>query len=306
MNKPAPPVIASVASPPRITAKIDYNGPEPRKFYVAPSNYLNLATAGAQFAVRLGSGAFVDGYVAKIDTQAKNDGTKYSILRVGSVSVQENGKGLRKQPARSIELYEFEGCPFCRKVREAVSILDIDVLMRPCPRGSPINRMQAKKIGGKSQFPYMVDPNTGVAMYESDKIIKYLFETYSDGEVPSCLTGGLSTTIACGIALMPRLGRGSKYVESKVKKDTKPIEFWGYEASPFCKIVREKLVELEIPHIIKTCARGSPKRNELFQKTGSFQVPFISDPNTDTNMFESAEIIQYLDSTYALVPSFVL
>ena len=130
-----------------------------------------------------------------------------------------------------------------------------------------------------------------------------MWETYSDGDIPSCLTGGVTTTLACGVAMLPRFGKGSKYLESKFKKSAKPIEFWGYEASPFCKIVREKLVELEIPHVIKTCARGSPKRNELYQKTGNFQVPFIVDPNTKTNMFESAEIIRYLDSTYALIPS---
>ncbi len=67
--------------------------------------------------------------------------------------------------------------------------------------------------------------------------------------------------------------------------------------------MREKLCELEIPHIIKTCARGSSKRDELFQKTGAFQVPFIEDPNTGVNMFESAEIIRYLDRQYAVAPS---
>jgi len=30
-----------------------------------------------------------------------------------------------------------QGCPFCRKVREAASILDIDVLFYPCPAGGP-------------------------------------------------------------------------------------------------------------------------------------------------------------------------
>jgi hypothetical protein len=28
------------------------------------------------------------------------------------------------------------GCPFCRKVREAVNILDLDVLFKPCPKVS--------------------------------------------------------------------------------------------------------------------------------------------------------------------------
>ncbi len=32
------------------------------------------------------------------------------------------------------------------------------------------------------------------------------------------------------------------------------------------------MVELEIPHLWKSCGRGSPKREELFAWTGTFQV----------------------------------
>lgn len=31
-----------------------------------------------------------------------------------------------------------QGCPFCAKVREVVSILDLDVLFLPCPRGASL------------------------------------------------------------------------------------------------------------------------------------------------------------------------
>ena len=93
--------------------------------------------------------------------------------------LKESGKGLKVTPSKPIEIYEFEGCPFCRKVREAVSILDIDVLFYPCPKGGPNFRLKANKIGGKKQFPFMIDPNTKTQMYESNDIIKYLFETYS-------------------------------------------------------------------------------------------------------------------------------
>ncbi len=36
-------------------------------------------------------------------------------------------------------------------------------------------------------------------MYESDDIIKYLFDTYGDGQVPSSLTGGVWTALSAGI-----------------------------------------------------------------------------------------------------------
>ena len=78
-----------------------------------------------------------------------------------------------------------------------------------------------------------------------------------------------------------------------------PITFWGYEASPFCALVSEVLNELELPYNQRSCGRGSPKRQELFDKRGTFQVPYIEDPNTGIAMFESADIVQYLEETYA-------
>ncbi|KAL5710641.1 hypothetical protein ACHQM5_021181 [Ranunculus cassubicifolius] len=153
-------------------------------------------------------------------------------------------------------------------------------------------------MGGKQQFPYMANPNTGVAMYESDAIIKYLCEKYGDGSVPLLLSLGLLTTLTAGFAMIGRMGRGSKYTPSKMPPQ--PVELWAYEPSPFCKVVREVLVELELPHILHSCARGSPKRQILYEKAGHFQVPYLEDPNTGVKMFESAEIVDYLRATYAL------
>ena len=48
-----------------------------------------------------------------------------------------------------------------KKVREAVCILDIDVLFKPCPMDGPTFRPEAVAEGGKKMFPYMKDPNTG-------------------------------------------------------------------------------------------------------------------------------------------------
>ncbi len=41
-------------------------------------------------------------------------------------------------------------------------------------------------------------------MYESDDIVKYLFNNYGDGKVPWGLSLGIITTLSCGIALIPR------------------------------------------------------------------------------------------------------
>jgi hypothetical protein len=68
----------------------------------------------------------------------------------------------------------------------------------------------------------------------------------------------------------------------------------GYETSPFCKVVREVLSELELPHLYRSCARGSPKRQAFYEQHGRFQVPYLEDPNAGVAMFESAAIMQYL------------
>src|SRR3990172_13278564 len=75
---------------------------------------------------------------------------------------------LGPRPAKPLELYEFEGCPFCRKVREALTALDLEALVHPCPKGGTRFRPILRERGGKEQFPFLVDPNTGKAMYESE------------------------------------------------------------------------------------------------------------------------------------------
>ena len=41
-------------------------------------------------------------------------------------------------------------------------------------------------------------------MYESDDIVKYLFNNYGDGKVPWGLSLGIFTALSCGFALIPR------------------------------------------------------------------------------------------------------
>lgn len=40
-------------------------------------------------------------------------------------------------------------------------------------------------------------------------------------------------------------------------------------------MVRERLCELELPHVLVSCARGSPKRQQLYERRGHFQVPYL-------------------------------
>lgn len=283
-------------SSPTFSPPPNFKPPEPKRFSVRPDRALDILGASLALFFRLGTGVFVSGYSASFVSKDEIPPGQYALEFAGFTVKESSNLGPR--PEKPIEIYEFESCPFCRKVREIVAVLDLDIVFYPCPRNGPNFRPKVGQMGGKQQFPYMVDPNTGVAMYESDAIIKYLVDKYGDGQIPLMLSLGLLTTLTEGFAMIGRLGRGQSYTPAKLPP--KPLVLWAYEGSPFCKVAREVLVELELPHIQRSCARGSPKRQELKARVGHFQVPFLEDPNTGVQMFESAEIVDYLKATYAL------
>jgi glutathione S-transferase len=204
---------------------------------------------------------------------------------------------LGPRPAKPLELYEFEGCPFCRKAREALTMLDLEARIFPCPKGGKRFRPEVKARGGKLQFPWLVDPNTGEEMYESDAIVAYLFERYGAGAPPLLLRLGPGTTFGCALAGALRLGRGVHARKSGAP--AQPLELWSFEGSPFSRIAREVLCELELPYLLHNVGRGSPSRPAFVKRSGKMMVPWLADPNTGTEMFESADIAAYLERTYA-------
>lgn len=269
-------------------------GPEPKRFTVADGQLGEVASASLPALLRLGSGALVLGYEAGL----VDDDGKYGVVRFGNKRVSEKSNvSWVKRPVKTLELYEFEGCPFCKKVREAICILDLDVMVYPCPKEGTTWRPKAIELGGKKQFPFLVDPNTGKQMYESDDIINYLFKEYGNGEeVPLPLRLGTLTTLTCALGAAPRSARGN-YARTS-RQPSQPLVFWGYEVSPFVKLAREVLCELELPYMYRTAARGSAKRQELLDMRGTFQVPYLEDPNEGVYLFESSAIVKYLNDTY--------
>jgi len=217
-----------------------------------------------------------------------------SVARIGTgMSVGLAGA----RPGRTLELYEFEACPYCRKVREALSILDLDAVIHPCPKQGPRFREEVRRRGGKAQFPYLVDPNTGKEMYESDDIVQYLFASYGSSNAPFLLAAGPLTLATAGLASALRLGLGSAYRPARAPE--RSLELYSFEASPFCRIVREQLCSLEIPYLLHNVAKGSARRDAFVERSGKMMVPYLVDPNTDVAMFESADIVDYLEDTYA-------
>ena len=134
-------------------------------------------------------------------------------------------------PKEPIILYEFEACPFCRRVREALSQLDLTVEVRPCPKDAVKHRTEVEAMGGKLTFPFLVDPNTEAGkggMYESEDICRYLYATYGNGaEFPE---GIISTTVLTGwMPTLLRAGRGmTRYANATTHggADLKPLTLY--------------------------------------------------------------------------------
>ncbi len=204
---------------------------------------------------------------------------------------------LGRRPEQALLLYEFEACPFCRKVREALSILDLEAMVHPCPKGGHRYRDEVIRRGGKAQFPFLIDPNSGQEMYESGDIVDYLFAEYGVGRPPLALRGGALSTLAVVASGLGRGVAGSRVRASQAP--AQPLELYSFEASPFCRLVRETLCELELPYRLHNVAKGSPSRAAFIERSGKMQVPYLADPNSSIEMFESADIIDYLNATYA-------
>ena len=188
-------------------------------------------------------------------------------------------------------LYEFEACPYCRFVREAVTALDLVVDVKPCGRGSR-HRAEARKLGGKEQFPLLVDGDT--VLYESADIVDYLAAKRGVTLAPP--TGGV---LASAAATAFRPGRGDAVSAGALAKPPrKLLELYSYEGNQFCRLVREVLCELDLPYRLYSAGKDSPRRDVLAKLAGSSQCPYLIDPNTGEALAESADIVAYLCRTY--------
>ena len=79
------------------------------------------------------------------------------------------------------------------------------------------------------------------------------------------------------------------------------IELYQMEHCPFCAKVRRKLEDLDLDFLCHTSKKGSPKREILKKLGGKEMVPFLvdtQDPANPVMMYESDDIIAYLEETY--------
>ena len=185
-------------------------------------------------------------------------------------------------------------------MREALVDLDLEVTVRPCPKGSVRHRAEVLAAGGVEKFPYLVDRAAGVSLYESADIVEHLYAEYgpAGAEPPAWIVRG--TLVTGWMPTLLRAGRGmTRYERAPPEAPGQPLELWNYEGNQFARLVREALTELELPHVLRAAGKGSPRREALRELSGATTVPYLVDPNNGVAMGESLDIIRYLFSTYA-------
>eukprot|EP00322_Chrysochromulina_rotalis_P006539 CAMPEP_0115856952 /NCGR_PEP_ID=MMETSP0287-20121206/15322_1 /TAXON_ID=412157 /ORGANISM="Chrysochromulina rotalis, Strain UIO044" /LENGTH=283 /DNA_ID=CAMNT_0003311151 /DNA_START=59 /DNA_END=910 /DNA_ORIENTATION=- len=273
-----------------------------------------LLTGGLALAVRVATGVFVLGWSPKLLSGSDADcigvqSGKYGF-KFGPFAFRDESSllGSAPRPDQPLVLYEYEGSPFCRKVREAALLLDIPIECRPCPGARTGFASDLAERTGRMTVPYLIDPNSGVEMFESEDIIEYMLDSYGpsrDAYDPKALwpLRGEFSMFTATLATLVRGLAGSKR-QGNARPDNEqmlPLELWGYEVSPFVRPVREKLCSLCLKHVIVPTARGSVNRDSLIAKTGvTFQVPYLVDPNTGVELFESPDILDYLEEVYTV------
>jgi glutaredoxin len=245
-------------------------------------------------------------------------GTAYiaSWLRLWTGSEVAGGIEKAPRPKQILALFEYEANPQCKKVREVLSVLDLDCLVYPCPRPTIIHRDlvpqsrfrdRVVKDIGSYQLPYLYDEGAGKRVIGGDQIVDYLWENYShpgaakpflySPYVPHIVNEILLWTSIC---LRPALRKtGAMQTPSRFPSDGKPLKFWSFESCPSCRLVRETLSTLELPYILYNSAKGSQKLQDLKSRVET-NLPYLEDPNNNFAGSDSSVIIGYLKKTYQI------
>ncbi|MBC7003125.1 glutathione S-transferase N-terminal domain-containing protein [Photobacterium sp. BZF1] len=224
-----------------------------------------------------------------------------------------------EQPEQTLMLFDQENDAECRQVREALTKLNLDILIVPCPKGGK-NLEALKTKSGKGdniQPPVFVDNNQSKAMQGAKAILKHLNQHYGQVNSATSLLSKATNEISSTLATTVRLNVGSHALPSN--QPELPLILYSFESSPYARPVREKLCELELPYILINLGKQqvsdmgpatmrwslkpyqplpNTKREAFFKQHGNVQVPFLMDPNTHRSMFESTDIVNYLEQTY--------
>lgn len=220
-----------------------------------------------------------------------------------------------KAPAKMLRVFDRENDPDCRLLREVLTELQLDALIQPCPEGG---RRFVQTLPRGAKLPYLVDPNLKVSAQGLRACLEHVLSHYAGVGWARHILGSWPMRLSSQLASRLRSEHGEGARPSRAPR--KPLELYSFESSPYSRLVRERLCELELPWVLRSFGKEqlsdwgppnlrfslrpwSPKpggrRETMLSETGKAQVPYLIDPNSGEELFESTEILRYLDQHYA-------
>ena len=144
---------------------------------------------------------------------------------------------------------------------------DLDAIVYPCPKGG---LAQVERRGGKRQFPYLVDENAGVEMYESDDIVRHLWQRYGTGGA-----GAFSRPAHRRVGVLARRAPQLWSVYRPAKSPEKPptLELRGFTLS--ASFARRSAARNSL---LLHNVQGSPRRDPSSRDRAKM-LPYLVDPN---------------------------
>jgi glutathione S-transferase len=224
-----------------------------------------------------------------------------------------------KLPEEGLILFDRESCPECRLVRQALTELNLDVLIYPCPEEGDRHLRSLQEVSGAEQIPFLFDQNTAEKLTGSEAILAYLYNEYAKKAVPEKFQLGRFDHIKDSLSDFLRAGAGKTASSSKQAEQS--LILYSFESSPFSRPVREKLCELQLPYQLINLGKqqkadmgpavfrfhtgpyvpvSGSKREDFLKRHDQVMVPYLFDPNTGQGLFQSEQILEYLTETYQL------
>jgi hypothetical protein len=246
--------------------------------------------------------------------------TPATLLRSLLASTARGWRGTQilrraREPKQLLVVYDRENDPQCRLLRELLTELQLDALIQPCPIGG---KRFARKLPRGAQLPHLVDRDDDVHADGLDACLTHVLEQYAEAGWTRGLVDNALMQLSSKLASALRGDAGLAARPSRAPK--KPLELYSFESSPYSRLVRERLCELELPWILRSFGKeqlsdwGPPslrfslkpwtpkpggRRERMLAETGKAQVPYLIDPNTRDELFESERILEHLERHYA-------
>lgn len=85
---------------------------------------------------------------------------------------------MAKGVARMMTLYQFEGCPYCKMVRQKLSDMELTYVSVCVPQDRS-RRQKVEEVSGQPSVPVLVDGD--IVLSDENDIIRHLEEKYGRG-----------------------------------------------------------------------------------------------------------------------------